>query len=563
MNLIKGVEVKGFRSIRDAALKDFDQMTAIVGRNSSGKSNLLRALNLFFHGEVEPGNVLRFDRDHHTVPGERKKKRISISVEFELPPTFSFRKGLENHEQTLGRHFTVQRSWELDRALLPTDQLQVYVDGAEVTDVAQLARDFLNLIHFRYIPNRTVPAALLNTESQEISRVLSSRIRRNASTRDLVATLQRAASSFIESATDALATTGAPFDNARMATPSNLGELLTVTGFEARGSHGGTVSDEDWGAGHQAFFLYQILHTVDTYYSGFFGWRQAVIWGVEEPESGLHPDLETFLAGAFRRWSRDERSRLQIVATSHSPTFTMASDIGYWVDISGGQTEFTSHSIARLTSKAQTAGVTQWIQPLLARPWAPLVLVEGDIDKKVLSHIALLAGRTNIDFVTLSGLDPAERGSGKDAIASYLRKHGGLIQNRPAEGPLLVLLDWEISDQDLRGMIAAYGTNGDQLVRRMDEANATPTLGQDFRGIERFYPADLVLASHQNGEFNMGTDEPYSVSANQLRRAKGPLLRRVLRVRRADRLPGILKELNGLQHMLELFVRTNREQPGT
>ena len=44
---IKRLEIKGYRSIDDMKL-EAEQITAFIGANGSGKSNILSALNLFY-----------------------------------------------------------------------------------------------------------------------------------------------------------------------------------------------------------------------------------------------------------------------------------------------------------------------------------------------------------------------------------------------------------------------------------------------------------------------------------------------------------------------------------
>ena len=45
--IIESMNVKNFRPILDETL-DFEQLTALVGTNASGKSTFLRALELFY-----------------------------------------------------------------------------------------------------------------------------------------------------------------------------------------------------------------------------------------------------------------------------------------------------------------------------------------------------------------------------------------------------------------------------------------------------------------------------------------------------------------------------------
>ena len=74
MDLIKSIRIEGVRSIQDQTFDAIGSFNAFVGKNSSEKSNTLRALNLFFNGEVEPGKEVDFRRDHYEqIPRLRKK----------------------------------------------------------------------------------------------------------------------------------------------------------------------------------------------------------------------------------------------------------------------------------------------------------------------------------------------------------------------------------------------------------------------------------------------------------------------------------------------------------
>src|SRR3546814_18243751 len=100
--------MQGFRSIADESLDQLDGHTVFIGKNSSGKSNVLRALNLFFNGETSPGLPVDFDVDLHFRPSRRQKKIIEVTVGFSLPVGFRFRKGLAPL-QSLGPTFLIRK----------------------------------------------------------------------------------------------------------------------------------------------------------------------------------------------------------------------------------------------------------------------------------------------------------------------------------------------------------------------------------------------------------------------------------------------------------------------
>lgn len=62
---IASIRIKNFRSIRNEtiAAKDFN---IFVGLNDAGKSNVLKALNLFFTGETDYGKSFLLRMTFHT-----------------------------------------------------------------------------------------------------------------------------------------------------------------------------------------------------------------------------------------------------------------------------------------------------------------------------------------------------------------------------------------------------------------------------------------------------------------------------------------------------------------
>src|SRR3546814_3561671 len=60
-----------------------------------------------------------------------------------------------------------------------------------------------------------------------------------------------------------LTESGAPISNPNIATAESLGGMLRMSGFQAQGLNGATIRDEDWGAGHQAFFLLHLLRDIE------------------------------------------------------------------------------------------------------------------------------------------------------------------------------------------------------------------------------------------------------------------------------------------------------------
>lgn len=82
MVTIKRVHIKNFRSIVDETieLKDFN---CFVGKNDSGKSNVLKALNLFFNEKTDFDTPFDFESDYSKFAkrGQKQAREISIALE--------------------------------------------------------------------------------------------------------------------------------------------------------------------------------------------------------------------------------------------------------------------------------------------------------------------------------------------------------------------------------------------------------------------------------------------------------------------------------------------------
>ena len=88
--IIKKITIKNFRSIQKCAI-DFEDLTIISGCNDSGKSNLLKALNLFFNNQTDHNTRFDFDADYckFAVVPDKTAKEIQIELLLIPPQHFS------------------------------------------------------------------------------------------------------------------------------------------------------------------------------------------------------------------------------------------------------------------------------------------------------------------------------------------------------------------------------------------------------------------------------------------------------------------------------------------
>lgn len=90
MKLIEKIEITHFRSFLgtpkrfETVINNLLDLNIFSGSNDSGKSNVLRALNVFFNDEIATGTPLDFERDFFWGKKEAAHRVIDISVSFNL-----------------------------------------------------------------------------------------------------------------------------------------------------------------------------------------------------------------------------------------------------------------------------------------------------------------------------------------------------------------------------------------------------------------------------------------------------------------------------------------------
>jgi 5S rRNA maturation endonuclease (ribonuclease M5) len=93
-NLIKKIEISGFRSIENISL-NASEINIFSGANDVGKSNLLKALNLFFNGQTDFQKPLKFDEDYNKIArakairSSKGKQLIKIRLYINPPSTYN------------------------------------------------------------------------------------------------------------------------------------------------------------------------------------------------------------------------------------------------------------------------------------------------------------------------------------------------------------------------------------------------------------------------------------------------------------------------------------------
>jgi hypothetical protein len=304
------VEIKYFRSIYSVAIKDCGSLNVFSGRNDVGKSNILRALNLFFNGQTDWKNSLDFGRDFSLSRLEQVRKDsvkgkqfVQVSIEFERP---------DNFKGSLPERFVVKRSWYRDQIQFTQSDNLVPLEKSgkcpsTLATAQRMLAVFLNRVHFEYIPavkdraffdhmlsrlqHSLLGGALeANNPISQLSVQLADHIGQQVG--DLRSDFSRATN--LDTSIEPPKQLSSLFQAFRVSVPSGDNQ----------------VSLNLRGDGMQARYIPSVLHYIASKSSAFF------IWGFEEPENSLEFAAADSLADDLEtRYSMGA----QIFVTSHSP----------------------------------------------------------------------------------------------------------------------------------------------------------------------------------------------------------------------------------------------------
>lgn len=494
MQYIKGVRIEKFRSIDETELSNVGDFTVLAGLNNSGKSNILRAIHLFFLDAVEPGVTLDFRRDFlRRDLNSKKRKRISVEISFSLPTSFRFRAGLETSQQLLGAEFVVRKEWAPDG--LPEYFLNNNPNPCSLEDARKIDT-FLRLVSVRYIPNRVIPTELISREHQALRDVLVRRLSKHKGQSDqLFTAIRNTSAELVADLSKQLHLASPDLKSVGLSTAESLADLAFRFGYQLL--EGSTyTSEHEQGSGIQSLLMFRTLSLIDQDFFKQFGWKQASLWLVEEPESSLHTSLEAQIAFFLRDLATRRDGRLQAIATTHSDLQIQYSTNCYLVtkQVSQNNTSTkTTHLPQRdLLQRAAQFGISRWIDPILYHPLEPIVLVEGRFDADfILWCNKVLKLNPTYRVVTLEDLYSEASKGGIDTLIGYIKDRADVIRSRSPSAAIFLLADWDATKK-LAGLEGIFKGADPFHAAAWKVQEANPDLDSTFRGIERFMSTPMI-----------------------------------------------------------------------
>ncbi len=317
MILISNIRISYFRSIHKVTINRLTSINVLSGKNDTGKSNFLRALNLFFNGNVDWQVPINFYRDFSALRLQqvrrdsiKGKQFISVRLTFIRP---------ESYSGSLPKKFHVTRTWHRDSPIYTeTNNLETLANSDKLPSSLETAKRFLsiflNRIHFEYVP------AIKDRQYYEhlLSRLQSTLLSLPTESDESISQVAKSLADHIQGRIidlqqDFERATGLPSSVEPPDEFADLFQAFRVTTLS--GSNNIPLSLR--GDGIQARYIPSALNYISNSSSDFF------IWGFEEPENSLEYNLVTELAeDCTEIYSKSA----QIFITTHSPAFTAIRD---------------------------------------------------------------------------------------------------------------------------------------------------------------------------------------------------------------------------------------------
>lgn len=302
--MISQISVRNFRSLSNVSIAS-DWITTFVGANDAGKSNVLRALNLFFNGYTNPEEPFDFTRDYNQFAAVRKGKapQVEVAVTFELPSGYI----REGQPKTVEWRKVWRKEGEvrsLERRKLGKSQ-----DFPSRSKIPTL----LDRIQFTYVPAIKDKAFFADLQGR-LYDVLASVAEQPL--KDSAGAFQ---SQLGEQLQELLNTVQKSFGSeTSMRLPENLREI-----FESLEINSDNIPLSRRGDGikirHIPMMLKFIADKRDSLLSSG-GVRHTHIWGFEEPENNVEMSAAFSMVDDFIDVT-SKSDRHQLFITTHSPIF--------------------------------------------------------------------------------------------------------------------------------------------------------------------------------------------------------------------------------------------------
>lgn len=306
MEIIKSIKIRKFRSIKSVTKNkgiELTDLNVFVGQNDQGKSNILKALNLFFNKETDRGSPFRFLDDYCYHSGKGKGTAHNIQIDLVIHPP----KGRFKHAKPL----LWVKKWRKDGSVNETKK---YIESKKSLSQTDNVSQWLEKIRYRYIPaikGQDYFSSLMRQLHDVLNEVHSDLLSNQGE--GFIGGIQKVTNDITNNLAKQIKianTIQVPSDFKQLFSTLDFGEQIdnNIIRLKQRGDGIKTrhipiilkyMSEEEQRMSQRGYV------TPDT------------IWGFEEPENNLELKYAYELAEVFKEYSKD----IQILVTTHSPAF--------------------------------------------------------------------------------------------------------------------------------------------------------------------------------------------------------------------------------------------------
>ncbi|CAK3350197.1 AAA family ATPase [Vibrio splendidus] len=440
---LSSMKIRNFRTLDEEVSIDFAGGVTIVGPNSSGKTNILKAIEMFFTG-YDNKYGYSVERD---LPKKIETSQTTMTAWFEVEDSdekisslYSQLNGLVEEPRELTKYITVyltltkngHASYGLFRGVKQIE------DKKQEYNVLQreLVESILESFECHYVPSAKSIEGLYNELLLPFIKVhVSERLSEKVS--EIESSLGEV-SSYIDSQLEAANLNGL---RSKFKLPNNSIEQL-LSSFEYHISDPVETEIQRKGMGVQSA---AILASLTWITSKEHLLNKSSVWLIEEPESYLHPEL----ANSCNLILNSLNKKSHLITTTHSLTFVPQDPVRIiGTEIENGYTKCKQFPSYRLATESIRNSLGVRLSDFFNLGTLN-IFVEGKTDRElftwVLEKIAPLdSGRYKWEYVRSS--DFLDFG-GTGAIESFMK---ATYQHVHDERPIVVVLDGDQAGDNTR-----------------------------------------------------------------------------------------------------------------
>lgn len=309
--MISKILIRNFRSLEHVEV-DAGDITTFVGENDAGKSNVLRALNLFFNGVTDPHTPYNHSQDfcQFAKVGSNKAAEVVIRITFDLPLSYHQEGTSQAVWQKVWRANGEHRDggWRALKGLEPTRRRPREGEQGGFPPYSKIP-SLLDKISYHYVPaikDRGYFSSLQGEMYRALQTVAAADVRNSAA--QFETAIRQQTAELLADLNDVL------HQDTSLQLPVDLRMVFESLDFSAAG-----VPFFRRGDGIKVRHIPSILKFIADKNNSVTGRSNAKhIWGFEEPENNVEFIRAFELRNQFLEYAK---GGIQIFLTTHSPVF--------------------------------------------------------------------------------------------------------------------------------------------------------------------------------------------------------------------------------------------------